>query len=177
MLPISQEDSLIHEATNYRLLQYSTFEGTCSPYPKRIFSSMRRQIIDYYSTRSLDGTSSLFPKRNSFIHKTTNYSTASVLDLRRDMLPISQEDFLVHEATNYRLLRYSTFGRDKILISQEESIRPSDDRLSTTSVLDLWTGQVPYLPKRNFFSSMRRQLIEYFATQSSDGTRSLSLRN
>ena len=77
---------------------------------------------------------------------------------------------------NIRLLRYSTFGRDKILISQEESLRPSDDRLSTTSVLDLWTGQVPYLPKRNFFSSMRRQLINYFGTRSLDGTSSLSLR-
>ena len=100
-LPISQEDFLVHEATNHRLLQYSTFGGTCSPHPKRIISSMRRQIIDYYSTQSSDGTSSLFPKRNFFIHETTNYSTTSVLDLRRDMLPISQEDFLVHEATNY----------------------------------------------------------------------------
>ena len=81
-LPISQEDFLVHEATNHRLHRYSTFGGTCSPHPKRIISSMRRQIIDYYSTRSSDGTSSLFPKRNFFIYETTNYSTTSVLNLR-----------------------------------------------------------------------------------------------
>ena len=47
-----------------RLLWYSNFKGACSPYPKRILSSMRRQIIDYHGNRSLDGTSTLSPKRN-----------------------------------------------------------------------------------------------------------------
>ena len=68
---------------------------------------MRRQNIDYSGTRSSDGTRSLSPKRN----------------------------FFVHEAKNYRLLRYSTFGRDKLPISQKDShIR--DNNQSTTTVLD-----------------------------------------
>ena len=68
---------------------------------------MRRQNIDYSGTRSSDGTRSLSPKRN----------------------------FFVHEAKNYRLLQYSSFGRDKLPISQKDShIR--DNNQSTTTVLD-----------------------------------------
>ena len=47
--------------------------------------------------------------------------TTTVLDLRRDMFPISQEDSLVHETT-----------------------------ISTTSVLDPRMGPTPYLPKKEF---------------------------
>ena len=78
------------------------------PYlPRGISSSMRRQNIDYSGTQSSDGTRSLSPKRN----------------------------FFVHEVKNYRLLRYSSFGRDKLPISQKDShIR--DNNQSTTTVLD-----------------------------------------
>ena len=86
------------------------------------------------------------------------YSTTSVLELRRDMLPISQEDYLVHEVTNYQLLRYSIFGWDKFPISKEEFLHPWGDKLSTTTVIDLWMGQVPYLP-RGFLSSTKWQII------------------
>ena len=75
----------------------------------------------------------------------TGISTTLVLDLRRDMLPISQEDYLVLEATNYRLLQSSIFGRDKFPISREDFSRPRYD-----------------------------ELFDYFSTQSLDGTRSLS---
>jgi len=68
---------------------------------------MRRQNIDYSGTRSSDGTRSLSPKRN----------------------------FFVHEAKNYRLLRYSTFGRDKLPISQKDSHIRDNNQL-TTIVLD-----------------------------------------
>ena len=40
--PISQEEFFVHETTNCRLLRYSTFRGTFSPFPKKILSSMRR---------------------------------------------------------------------------------------------------------------------------------------
>ena len=94
MLPISQEDFLVHEATNYRLLRYLTCSGTYSPYPKRIFSSTRRQIIDYYSHRSLDGTSSQSPERIFLVHEMTNYSTTSVLNLRTGHAPYLPKGFL-----------------------------------------------------------------------------------
>ena len=119
MLPISQEDYLVHEATNSRLLWYSTFEGTCSPYPKRIILSTRRQIIDYYSHRSLDGTSSQSPERIFPVHEMTNYSTTSILNLRTRHALISQKDFFIHEATIDRLLRYSILGWDKFPIFKD----------------------------------------------------------
>ena len=62
-LPISQEELLVHETTIDRLLWYSM--GASSLFPKRNFSSMRRQLIDYYGTRSSDGTRSLFSKNFS----------------------------------------------------------------------------------------------------------------
>ena len=90
------------------------------PYlPRRISSSLRRRIVDYYGTRSLDGTRSLSPKKNLFIHKTT-------ID---------------------RLPRYSILEWDKIPTSQEKSLRSGNNELSTTPVFDLWRGQVPYLWK------------------------------
>ena len=46
---------LIHETTIDRLLRYSAFGGTSSLSPKRISSSIRRQLIDYFSTRPSEG--------------------------------------------------------------------------------------------------------------------------
>ena len=113
------------------------------PYlPRGISSSMRRQLIDYYGTR---WGKSPISQEELFVHEATNYrllrysmgqapyfprgfsrprgnksSTTSVLDLRRDMFPISQEDYPIHEAIIYRLLQYSIFGWDKLSISKEE---------------------------------------------------------
>ena len=53
--PISQEESFIHEVTIRRLLRYSAFGGTSSLSPKRIFSSMRRELINYFSTQPSEG--------------------------------------------------------------------------------------------------------------------------
>ena len=62
-LPRGIPSSMRQQSIDY----YSTrsSDGTRSLFPKRNSSSMRRQLIDYYGTRSSDGTSSLFPKRNS----------------------------------------------------------------------------------------------------------------
>ena len=91
-------------------------DGTRSLFPKRNFSSIRRQLIDYHDTRW-------------------------------DKIPISQEELFVHEVTNYRLLRHSIFGWDKIPISQEEFLRTWDDKLSTTSGTRPSEGHVPHIPR------------------------------
>jgi hypothetical protein len=106
------------------------------PYlPRGISSSIRRQIIDYSGTRSLDGTSSLSPKK---------------------------EFFLVHETAIDRVLRYSILERDKFPISKDLVIqemiihRLLRTRLSEDSKL--------LIPRRNP-SSSRRQLIDYDSTR------------
>ena len=50
-ISISQEDLFIHEVTIRRLLQYSTQAETTSLFLKRIYSSTRWELIDYYGTR------------------------------------------------------------------------------------------------------------------------------
>ena len=67
----------------------------------------------------------------------------------------------------------SAAKRNRLLISQEDSL-VHEMTISTNPMLDPRTGPAPYPLKRNSFSSMRRQLIEYLGVQSSDGTRSLS---
>jgi hypothetical protein len=55
---------LVHETTTIdRLLRYSTFGGTSSLPPKRIFSSMRRrQLINYFGTRPSEGQVPYLPR-------------------------------------------------------------------------------------------------------------------
>ena len=57
-------------------------DGTSSPSPKRIASSIRRQLIDYSGTRLLDGTSSSSPKRvtSSMRRQWVDYSGTRHLD-------------------------------------------------------------------------------------------------
>ena len=153
---------LLQESLLHQLPQIPTFlcslrvkgmanrvvNGTRSLFPKRNFSSMRRQIIDYYGTRSSNGTSSLFPKRtfSSMRRQIIDHYGTRSSDGTRSLSP--KRNFFVHETTNYRLLLYSTFGRDKIPISQRGIIS----------------------------SSTRQQLIDYSGTRSPDGTSSLSPR-
>jgi hypothetical protein len=77
-----------------------------------------------------------------------NPSTTMVLHLQRDKSPISQEEILIHETTTRRLPQYSTFGGTSSL-SSRRPIHPWGDYSSTTTVLDLRMGQVPYLPRGN----------------------------
>ena len=105
---------------------------------------------------------------HSLVHETTTILTTSVLVLQRDMLPISQEDYLVHEATNYRLLQYSIFGWDKLPISKEEFLHPWDNELFDYFSTQSSVGTNSPFPKGNF-SSMRRQIIDYYGTRSSEG--------
>ena len=72
------------------------------------FSSMRRRLIRLLRYSTFGRTSSPYLKRIFPVHETTTYSTTLVLNLRRDKFPISQEDFFVHETTIDRL--YTTFG-------------------------------------------------------------------
>jgi hypothetical protein len=164
---------------------------------------MRRQIIDYFGTRPSEGHVPHIPRGLSR-PRGDNLSTTIVLDLRMgqalyfqrgisssmrqriirllqysifgwDKFPISQGELFVHQMTNYRLLWYSIFRGTcspypkKILSSMRQLFR-----LLRYSILR-W-DQLPISQKRNFLSSMRRQLIEYFGTRSSDGTSSLSPR-
>ena len=124
---------------------------------------MRRRIIDYYSTRSPDRTSFLFSLSMRRLIRLLRYSISGW-----DKFPFSQEELFVHEMTNYRLLWYSISGRDKFPI-----FLVHETTHSTTKVLDLRMGHVPYFcrpfdyygtrsPDRThslFSSSMRRQLI------------------
>jgi hypothetical protein len=122
---------------------------------------MRRQLIDYSSTRSLDGTSSLSSEKNIF----------------------------VHEATIYRLPWYSILGWGKFPIFQEESFRPRGDNLSTTVILDFWMGPAPFLVHEKTYSTTavldfrmgpapfsrpRDDLFDYCGTRFPDGTSSFS---
>ena len=141
MLPISQEDYLVHEVTNFRLLGTRSLDGTWSLFPKRNSLSMRRQIIDKFGTRSSDGTSYLSPKKIFSSIKTTTNSATSILNLRtgqvpnlprglshirdnnqstttvfdpnRDKISNSQEELFIHEITTRRLPWHSTSRRYK----------------------------------------------------------------
>ena len=137
-----------------RLLRYSTFGGTRFPY-------LQRQVLYY------------------LVHETTNCSTTAVLDLRKDMLPISQEDFFssMRRQLN-RLLRYMISGRDMLPIFQENSRMGQTPylshetttysttheitKVSTTTVLDLRRNIFP-ISQEDFFSSMRKlnRLLRY----------------
>ena len=121
---------------------------------------MRLWLIRLLRHSTFGETCSLSPKRNFFVHEAINWSITTVLDVASSLFP--KRNF-VHEAKNYRLLRYSIFVRDKIPISQEEFLRPWSDKLSTTSVLDLRTGQVPHLPKG--LSYKRQQPVDYYSTR------------
>ena len=104
---ISQEDLFIREVTIRRLLWYSTQAETRSLFPKRIYSPMRWQFVDYYSTRFKLRQDHYFPR--GFIHPWgDNSSTTTVLDSTWDKISISQEDLFIHEVTIHRLLWYST---------------------------------------------------------------------
>ena len=155
---------------------------------------MRRQIIDYFGTRSLDGTSSLFPRGilrpwgdklsttsvldlrtkqvpyfpRGIIHPWgDNSSTTSVLVLWRDKFPISQEDFLVHETTIDRLLRYSTFGGTSSL-SLKKIFLVHETTIDRILRYSAFGGTSSLSPKR-IFSSKRRQPIDYFGAPPSEG--------
>ena len=73
---------------------------------------------------------------------------------------------------NDRLHQYSTPGQDKFPISQMELFVHAMTN-STTSVLDLRMGQVPYFPGGTL-RPWDNKLIDYSSTRFSDGTSSLS---
>ena len=67
MLPISQEDYLVHEATNYRLLQSPIFGWDKFPISREDFSRPRNdELFDYFDTQSPDKTRPYLPK--GFLH-------------------------------------------------------------------------------------------------------------
>ena len=61
-ISISQEDLFIHEVTIRRLLQYLTQAETIYLFLKRIYSSTRCELIDYYGTQSKPRQDLLFLK-------------------------------------------------------------------------------------------------------------------
>ena len=184
--------------TTYSITMLLDLRMGQGPYlPRGIFSSIRRQFIDYFGTRSSDGTRSLSPKRNLFVHETTNYRLLRYSISGWDKLPISKKDLSIHETTIDRLLRYSIFGGTCSPYPKRIFSRPwDDDKLfdyfgtrpsDGTSSLSLkrilvheMTNYFDYFgtrssdgthslsPKR-IPSSMRRQLINHFGTRSSDG--------
>ena len=81
---------------------------------------MRRQIIDYFDTRSSDGTSSLSPKRiySSMRRQLIDYFGTQPLE---GQVPYLQEKQLTHEVTICRLLQYSTYEEARSLFSKKES--------------------------------------------------------
>jgi hypothetical protein len=86
-LPIFQEEPFVHETTIDRLLQYSM--GASPLFPKRNFSSMRRQLIDYHGTRW--GKPPIF-QEEFLIHETTIDRLPRYSTFGWDKFPISQEE-------------------------------------------------------------------------------------
>ena len=132
----------------------TVLDGASSLFPKRNFSSTRRQIIDYYGTRSSDGIRSLSPKRNLFVHETTNYRLLRYSISVRDKFPISKKDLFIHETTIDRLLRYSILGWDNHPISQKGKLSSMIQHL-----VDHYGTRPPEdnFPIYKTYSSMRRQ--------------------
>ena len=83
--------------------------------PRWIYSSMRRQSIDYYHTRSSDGTRSQHPKKTHSSRLQDNelsvYSgtrpTDGTCSLSRKRISTSMRHQLVDYSENIRLLQYS----------------------------------------------------------------------
>ena len=187
-LPISQEELLVHETTNHRLLRYSTFGWDKLPISqeKLLVHEATNHRLLRYSTVKWDK----FPisQEELFVHEATNHRLLWYSTSGWDKLRISQKDLFVHETIIYRLLQYSILRWDQLPISQKGFFfsRPWDGNWSITSVLDPRMGQVPYLqeglshPKRWQFidcyaldfqllkmnpSSSRRQLADYHSTR------------
>jgi len=117
-----------------RLLRYSTFGGTSSLSPKRIFSSMRWQLVDYYGTRPSEGHVPYLP-RGSSRPWDNNWPTTSVLELQRNKFPISKKKQFIHEVTIHRLLQYSTQLRQDLHFPRGLS-HPWSDNSSIAMTLD-----------------------------------------
>jgi hypothetical protein len=120
--------------TTISTIRYSTFGGTCSTYLKKIFSSIRWWIIRLlrYSISGWD-TLTISQRRIFLVHKMMNYSITSILDLWMGHAPYLPKRF------NH----------------------PWGDKLSTTAVLDLRTGQTP----KRTLSHKRQQTVGYYNTR------------
>ena len=134
-LPISQEDSIVHETTIDRLLRYSTFGWDKFP----------------------------ISQKDSIVHETTIDRLLRYSTFGWDKFPISQEDFFIHVATTDRLLQYSTFRWDKFPISKKNysSMRwPHIDYYGTRPYEDTKPSTIY---KKH--SSMRQQPVDYHNTR------------
>ena len=90
-----QEDLVIHEVTICRLLWYSTQAETRSQSPKRTYSSMIWQLVDYYSTRPMKRQDLYFPRRN---HHSRRQRLVDYYGTRTSS-PFSKKKLFVHEMT------------------------------------------------------------------------------
>ena len=162
--PISQEEFLVHEMTTCRLPWYSTKDETRSLVPKRNYSFMSWQPVDYYVTRSYEDTRLLFPKRNflSMRRKLVDYygtwpKKRQDLHLLKGVIihpwrwrPVDYYDTRPYEDTrlllpkrNFPSMRQQLVGyygtrpmKRQDLYLPRGTIHPWDDNLSTTTVLD-----------------------------------------
>ena len=94
--PISKKDLVIHEVTIHRLLRTRLREDTRLLIPKRNSSSIRRQLVDYYSTRPMKRQDLYFPKRNYHSQRrrlVDYYGT-------RTISPFPKKELFIHEMTS-----------------------------------------------------------------------------
>ena len=113
----------------------------------------------------LDLQRDMFPisQEDSLVHETT-ISTTSVLDPRMGPTPyLPKKEFsLVHETTIDRVLRYSILERDKFPISKNLVIQEMTiHRLLRTRLRE----DTKLLTPRRNPSSSRRQLVDYHSTR------------
>ena len=121
--PIFQKDFLTHEVTIHRLLRYSTQDETRSLSPKKTYSSMRWQHIDYHDTRHQEDIKFLIPKRNSSSTKWQPVDYHNTRPMKRYDLYFPRRNYHSRRQTN-RQLRYS----NNLLTSKEGTFRPRDAR-------------------------------------------------
>ena len=132
-IPPSSKKILSSMGRLFWLLRHYPRTGPDPYLPRGIYLPMRRQIMNYYSTRSSDGTSSLSPKKEFFfVHETTIVRVPRCSIFGRDKVPIPK-DLVTQEMTIHRLLR-TRFSEDSKLL--EGTLLPQSDNSSTTIVLD-----------------------------------------
>jgi len=132
-----------------RIIDYSgtlSLDGTSSLSPKRISPYTKQQLIDYFGTRSSEGHAPHIPRGFFLVHETmTNYSTTSVLDLRMGQVP-----YLSRGSSSMKWRIISTTSELDLRMGHtpylpKEFLRPWDDNWSTTSVLDPRMEYFPHL--------------------------------
>jgi len=123
---------------------------------------MRRQLIDYFGTRSSDGTCSLSPKKDLFVHETTTGWLFRYSILGWDQLPISQKE--IFSSMRRQLIDHfgtrSSDGTSSLPPNKDSHLRDVNSSTATHSTDE----EQNLLPPRRNYHPQKQRIIDYYST-------------